>query len=511
NINGVDTDPAFWGPPALGFNSGLYGLSDGPNSNTRNLTQSINVEVQWNRSRHNVAVGGDFRRQEFNYRDQSNARGTFTFNASATNGGVTTAGSDLADMLLGIPDTSKIAFGNPDKYLRQSVYDLYARDDFRVNPEFSINAGVRWEYGAPITETKGRLANLNVGSGFSSVSPVVGSNPTAGFPSSLVRPDKSGIAPNVGIAWRPISGSSLLIRAGYQISHDTSVYQSSAYSMATQAFATPLTTSASLNNATCLLSLTQGFPSCPSITSDTFAIDPNFRVGYVQIWQLSAQRDLPASLQAVVTYRGTKGTRGVQEFLPNTCPYSSVSTACTSAPTGYVFRTSNGNSTREEGIATLRRRLRSGFTANLTYTFSKSIDDDYSFGGGTGTGVNPQVAQDWLHPERQRGLSTFDQRHLLAAQVQYTTGMGIGGRSLMSGWKGALYKEWTLLTSITAGSGLPETPLDPVAVPGTGYSGIIRAHYTGAPVYVTSPGRFLNPAAFTAPADGQWGDARRNS
>jgi trimeric autotransporter adhesin len=340
---------------------------------------------------------------------------------------------------------------------------------------------------------------------------VVGSNPTAGFPNSLVHADRSGIAPNVGIAWRPISGSSLLVRAGYQISHDTSVYQSSAYSMATQAFATPITTSASLNNTTCLLSLTQGFPSCPSITADTFAIDPNFRVGYVQIWQLSAQRDLPASLQALVTYRGTKGTRGVQEFLPNTCPYSAVSTACTSAPAGYVFRTSNGNSTREEGIVTLRRRLRSGFTANLTYTYSKSIDDDYSFGGGTGTAVNPQVAQDWLHPERQRGLSTFDQRHLLAVQVQYTTGMGIGGRSLMSGWKGALYKEWTLLTNISAGSGLPQTPLDPVAVPGTGYSGIIRADYTGAPIYATSPGRFLNPAAFKTPLDGQWGNARRNS
>jgi trimeric autotransporter adhesin len=231
----------------------------------------------------------------------------------------------------------------------------------------------------------------------------------------------------------------------------------------------------------------------------------------VQIWQLSAQRDLPASLQGVVTYRGTKGTRGVQEFLPNTCPPSSVPSTCTSAPTGYVFRTSNGNSTREEGIATIRRRLRSGFTANLTYTFSKSIDDDYSFGGGTGTGVNPQVAQDWPHPERQRGLSTFDQRHLLAVQVQYTTGMGIGGRSLLSGWRGALYKEWTLLTNITTGSGLPETPLVPIAVPGTGYSNIIRAHYTGAPIYAGSPGRFLNPLAYTSPLDGQWGDARRDS
>ncbi len=66
----------------------------------------------------------------------------------------TVTGSDLADFLLGVPDTSSIAFGNADKYLRQPVYDAYATDDWRVRPTLTINAGVRWEYGAPITELR---------------------------------------------------------------------------------------------------------------------------------------------------------------------------------------------------------------------------------------------------------------------------------------------------------------------------------------------------------------------
>ncbi len=57
------------------------------------------------------------------------------------------SGSDVADFLLGIPDASAIAFGNADKYLRQSVYDAYLNDDWRVNPQLTVNAGVRWEYG----------------------------------------------------------------------------------------------------------------------------------------------------------------------------------------------------------------------------------------------------------------------------------------------------------------------------------------------------------------------------
>ena len=86
-------------------------------------------------------------------------------------------GSDFADFLLGIPDTSSIAFGNADKYFRESVYDAFLNDDWRISPELTLNAGVRWEYGAPITELYGRLVNLDIAPGFAAVAPVVASDP----------------------------------------------------------------------------------------------------------------------------------------------------------------------------------------------------------------------------------------------------------------------------------------------------------------------------------------------
>jgi hypothetical protein len=528
SINGVYTDPVnpanYWGPPNLSFSTSLIaGLSDGTYANNRSETNAINATLNWNKFRHNVTIGGDFRRQENNILSQANPRGSFGFTGQATSNGTTGAGFDLADMMLGLPDTSSISYGNADKYYRQSVYDLFAQDDFRVNPEFSVNAGVRWEYGAPVTELKNRLVTLDTGTGFATATPVVATNPGS-LPTSLVRPDKIGIAPNVSIAWRPISGSSLLIRSGYQISHETSVYMPFATQMATQTGATPATRSLSISNGpNCPFNINSPFPSCTSTVSgptpiaQQFAIDPNFRVGYVQIWQVSAQRDLPLSLQMLATYRGTKGTRGQQQILPNTCapitiPGTTTQPACDQNPFGYAYRTSNGNSTREEGILTLRRRLRSGLTANLTYTYSKSIDDDYQMGGSGGTGVNPQVAQDWQHPERQRGLSTFDQRNVLSFSAGYTTGMGIGGKTLLSGWRGAAYKEWTVQTSITAASGLPETPSDPLPVPNTSYSGIFRASYAGGPITGSSkPGFYLNPNAFVLPLSGDFGNARRDS
>ena len=62
-------------------------------------------------------------------------------------------GSYFADFLLGIPHSSSIAFGNPDKLLGGWALDSYVNDDWRLSPSLTLNLGVRWEYEAPLTET----------------------------------------------------------------------------------------------------------------------------------------------------------------------------------------------------------------------------------------------------------------------------------------------------------------------------------------------------------------------
>ena len=93
------------------------------------------------------------------------------------------------------------------------------------------------------------------------------------------------------------------------------------------------------------------------------------------------------------------------------------------------------------------------------------------------------IAQNWLDLSAERGLSSFDQRHLVTLQAQYTSGMGMHGGTLLTGWRGALFKEWTFATQINAGTGLPLTPIYFAAIPGTGVAGPIRPDYTGALVY----------------------------
>ena len=528
-ISGNDQDPSDWGPPGLNFVSGIAPLSDANSEFDRDRTDGVSAAAYFYHGRHNIETGLDFRKQEYNDLSQQDPRGGFTFTGAATSatGSVASgSGSDLADFLLGVPDTSTIAYGNADKYFREPVYDAYFTDDWRITPILTINAGMRWQYSAPMTELHGRLVNLDIANGFTAAAPVLGSDPVGPvtgnrYPSSLLRPDWREFEPRIGMSWRPIPASTVVVRGGYGIYHDTSVYLRIVNQLSQQA---PLSKSLNVqNSAACPLTLADGFTPCSGISSDTFAIDPNFRVGYAQVWYVSVQRDLPFALQITARYEGVKGTHGPQEILPNSYPIGAAN-PCPDCPSGFAYETSGGNSSRQAGELQLRRRLMNGFAASLMYTYSKSIDDDAYLGGmghveASGPGELPSaeptgngaIAQNWLDPRAERSLSSFDQRQLVNVQAQYTSGEGLGGGTLMGGWRGRLLKEWTVSTTISAGTGLPETPVYPAAVPGTGFSNTIRPDLTGASIYGAGAGRHVNAAAYSAPAAGQWGTAGRDS
>ncbi len=471
-IRGNNQESINWGPPNLVFSNGITPLMAAQASLVRNQTASASGNYFVSRNSHNVSTGYTYRRQQFNILSQQDARGTFSFTGAA-------AGDDFAGFLLGVPDASSLAFGNADKYLRGRINEAFVNDDWRVNPGLTINAGVRWEYWSPVGEKYGRLVNLAIGSGFTRAVP----------DTTLPRPDRNNFAPRVAFSWRPLAASSIVVRGGYGVYHDTSIYQPIALEMAQQA---PLSRSLRIaNTAATPLTLANGFPAGAAASGTTFGVDPGFRTGYVHTWRVSLQSDLPAALQFNASYTGSKGTRGQQQVLPNTSPSGATE------PFGFAFLTSNGNSIRNAGEMQLRRRLRRGLTAQFQYTWAKMLDN--SLLGGRGRAM---IAQNWLDLAAERGRSDLDQRHLIGANFQYTTGMGLRSRWL---------REWTIGSQLTWGTGLPLTPLYPFAVAGTGFTGVLRPDFTGAPLYAAPLGFHLNPAAVAAPVPGAWGNAGRNS
>lgn len=530
-IQGNDQTPQYWGPPTLSFSSGIAGLSDTNYARNANDTQTVSYSTLWYRGKHSLQFGTDVARLQFNANTEQIGRGIFSFTGTATqqldaNGQpVAGTGSDFADFLIGTPDAAQIADGNADKYLRGWRYDAYVNDDWRMKAGFTADLGLRWEFATPVKELQNRLSNLDVAPTFSAAAPVTASSPTGSitgqkYPSSLLQSDYRGIEPRLSIAWRPRSNSPLVIRAGYGVSGITSIYQVIATQMAQQP---PFSKNFNLtNSAATPLTLATAF-NYPSGVP-TFGVDPNFRIGYAQMWNASVQQDLPGSLVLTATYTGTRGSHLMQEFMPNMYPVGSP-LACPSCPSGFVYLTSNGFLNYQAAKVQLRRRLRNGLTATLEYTYANATDDASAFSGAaitsggssvstvqsSGGGGSASIAQNWQNLRDELSRSPFDQRDLLTFTEQYTTGEGLHAGALMSGWKGTVFKDWTFVSSLTVGSGLPLTPIYETTQTGIGVPWIIRPDVTGASVTAAPAGRHLSPAAFAAPSAGQFGDAQRDS
>jgi hypothetical protein len=491
-ISGNNQDPRNWGPPALSFASDVAGLSTGQYASTTSQAHVWAADFSRFRGPHNVGLGFEARAVLNDVVGEQDPRGAFGFTGAAT-------GLDFADFLLGLPQTSTIAFGNPGKNFRGQLYSAYVNDDWTIRPGLTLTYGVRWEFEMPLTEARGHLANLEVAPDFSAVTLVT----PDGSSDPLVRADWTGFQPRVGLAWRPTLDP-LVIRAGYGIYRSTNVYQSIATLLAEQP---PLSTTFNIATSPSRpLTLADGFPAAGA-TFNTFAVDPDFRVASAHTWQVSVQRDLPAQLTVLATYLGTRGTNLMQQVLPNTYP-AGAENPCPTCPTGFRYLTSNGRSMRHSGQIQIRRRLSAGFTAATEYTLAKSMDDAASYAGATLNGG--ALAQNWRDPGAEYARSSFDQRHLVTASVDYTTGSGIAGGTLLDGWKGRLLKDWTFTARSSTGSGFPVTPVYFAAAGGTGVVGSLRPDLTGVP-NDPPPGTYANREAFAAPAPGQWGTAPRNS
>jgi hypothetical protein len=524
-IAGASPNPINWGPPNLNFTN-FAGLSDGAASLSRNQTSAINEGLIWIHKLHNFQFGVSYRRQQINPLSDANARGTFTFTGRATslleNPGQDTGngqntgnreaalgipkkdtGFDFADFLLGLPNTSSINYSvNPDKYFRTSAFSAYINDDWRLSTKFTLNGGVRWDYATPVRELFNRLVNLDIAPGYTAIAPVLagGTGPLTGihYPDALVRPDRNNFSPRIGFAWRPFPKHSTRINGGYGLYFNSGAYQQIANNLAAQPpFAKNHSLATSPDNPLSISTF-----QVADLLTNTRAVDPNYIIGYAQIWQLAIQNDLGRGLVGSLTLNHTKGTHLDQQFLPNSLPPGS--SAISTGPSGYIYQQTYGNSTFNSAMFNLNRRFRNGIAGNISYMWSKAIDN-----GGIGT----LVAQDWRNLSLERGLSNFDARHTVNAQWQYSSGVGRRNGALANGVKGALLKDWTFTNTITIRTGSPLTASaggNRSVVSGTGVSGPVRANATGIPLDPATPGYGFNVLAFAAPAAGEWGTAGRN-
>jgi hypothetical protein len=178
----------------------------------------------------------------------------------------------------------------------------------------------------------------------------------------------------------------------------------------------------------------------------------------------------------------------------------------------YTYQTSGGISVLNAGTFRLQRRMVKGIGGSVTYTLAKAMDDASNTGGGGNT-----VAQNDQDLAAEYSLSTFDRRHQVNGNISVELPFGPNKPWLHNGgvWA-AVFGGWRGAANYTFQTGTPLTPIVPgsYTTVANGSSGSLRADVVpGVPVYESGlpfP-QFINKAAFTAPLQGQYGDAGRNS
>ena len=481
-IQGTSQEPINYGPPTLSFTN-FASLTDALPSHSAVQSLAEGDSYSWVKHNHTMTFGGDFKRQDRNTTTDQNARGTFSFSGIATSAfnssgqPLPNTGLDFADYLLGLPQSSSVQFGGDSTYFRQNAWDAYANDDWRVNPNLTLMFGLRYEYYSPLSEKYGHLVNLDIAPGFTAVAPVLAgaSGPYSGaFPNTLVEPDRDGWAPRGGLAWKPSSKHSTVVRLGYGIYYNPTALNRLATELSEQPpFAETQTLTTSAAN---VLTLQNGLATAPTNATvlNTYAVQKNYKVGYAQSWSVSVQQNLSRSFFFELNYLGTKGTDLDTETVPNRAALgSSPLTSQDSLPIAnaqqFIYDSSWGNSIYHAGQVRLMRRFARNMSFNILYTFSKSIDDSSTFGG-----VGNVVAQNAFDLSAERGLSSFNRTHVLNLNYVLST------PTEASWWK----RNWTLNGSALLESGTPLTARilgNQSNVAGTGVVGSGRAEATGLP------------------------------
>ncbi len=519
-IEGTSANPLDYGPPTLNFTN-FGALSDSAATLHRNQSQGVTESITLLKGLHTVTLGGGYTRADLSARTDPNGRGTFNFTGLATssiNGKGQPApgtGYDLADFLLGLPQSSSIQYSQFSQYFLQNQANGFAQDEWKARSDLTLTMGVRYEYFSPLNEKYGRLANLDIAPGFTNVAVVTPNTPgpyTGAFPSGLIDPDLNNWSPRIGLAWKvPKLKRSTIVRAGYGIYYNGQAYIPFAASLANQP---PFAVASSVNtSAANVLTLKSGLTkTAPDQVTNTFAVDRNYRTPYAGTWNASIQHELGGGFFAEIGYLGTKGTRLDVRTLPNELPPGSARLFTQRTQfgnaTGFTYDQSEGNSIFNALQLRLMRRFHRGLSVNAFYQFAKSIDDSSTFGGAGNT-----VAQNWLDLAAERGLSSFDVRHELTANFVWTSPVaGPGSRFAPDGKLGRLLKDWTLSGGLTGQTGNPLTARilgNTQRLAQTGGVGSGRAEATGLPVEEGSG--FFNLDAFTSPPPGEYGNAGRNT
>lgn len=328
-----------------------------------NLFEAVdNVSTQ--RGDHSLKAGISFLYNRVNILFPGALKGVYTF-------------SSLNNFLNGNYVSYQQAFGAPEQAQSNPNVGVFVQDEWRVRPDFTINAGLRYD---------------------------------AQFLPDPIQTDTNNVSPRLGVVWAP-GDRKTVIRASYGLYYDR---------IPLRATSNALQRDGSKYIVAQLSPTQPGAPVFPNVLAvqpatlstrpNITRIDPNIESSYSTQGNFQIERELPANTVVSIGYLHLRAHHLILSRNANvpTVPASAgIPNLGRPDPAwGNISRfESSGNSAYDGMVVSVNQRATSWSSLRVSYTFSKTIDDSGNFFFSS--------PQDNFNLRGERGLSDNDQRHRL--------------------------------------------------------------------------------------------------
>jgi hypothetical protein len=375
--------PGSDGPPSIGVNG--YG-NPGSTNGTDILREGLNMwteSLTFQKGKHQLTGGLDIRYEPiYSYEDWSAT--SLSFNGAYT-------GDPVADLLMGVPSTTRTSLGTgPTENLRTWYEAYYAQDNFKASRKLTLNYGIRWEHRAQPVEVNNRVGSFDIATGQSLTYPATS---VLGLGRNMVKPVWTNWAPRFGFNYLPSEKLAMDVKGGfgmYYLQPNINQYQvevDSTQLYEVDDFNEPAVGKPLAYN----LDGTYGVAGMYStaMTNGNFSgggptvsfIQPNAPTPYAYEWNLTIDKTIRQWLfEAAYVGTSERHYEERNEIDPlNTAGVASLWATCgnplspVGCYSGVQENQETGTSNYHALLARMEKRFSSGFSAAVNYTLSKCL------------------------------------------------------------------------------------------------------------------------------------------
>jgi hypothetical protein len=424
------------------------------------FTYSLNFG--WTKGRHEMRFGLDvarYRVNEWHPELGGGPKGTFTFDGSVTLPGTGSPNqfNNYGAFLLGLPHQVSKSIAPGWSTPRQWLEGAYFRDRWQVNHSLTMTLGARWEYYPTMTYARFGMLRYNP------TTDTVFLGGRGSVPSDAgISASKKQFVPRLGLAYR--IGSKSVIRGGYGISVDPQG------PLAQMLFSYPLEVLQTFSGNTSYIPygpIANGIPPIPypDLSTGTVALPPAistvtlpsgpYKRGYIQSFNFTVQRELPAGFVGSAGYVGTHTLHENMLFNINAADAGAGNsgrplTIATGRAVDETMILPLGISSYNALQAQLDRNITRGLLVKASYTFSKAIDNiDNELGS--------PLFFDAADFTRNRALAGFDRTHNFRLACVADLPFGKGRQWVQNGIGSKALGGWQVNEIFSAYSGTPFT------------------------------------------------------